>query len=90
MESLFPALVAAAAIGLTYFMCIRPMRRGHCAMMPQQYSDAADAEHAAEIDRLRAEVAGLRRDQDSGPRTQAEAAQAEAAQAEARASAKHH
>ena len=67
MESLFPALVAAAAMGLTYFVCIRPMRRRHCAVMPQQHSDAADAERGAEIDRLRAEVAGLRRDQDSPP-----------------------
>ncbi len=67
MESLFPALVAAAAIGLTYFVCIRPMRRGHCAVMPQQHSDGADAERAAEIERLRAEVTELRRDQDSQP-----------------------
>lgn len=75
MESLLPALVATAAIGLTYFMCIRPMRRGHCAMMPQQHSDSADAERADEIDRLRAEIAGLRREQDSQPTDSGEDAQ---------------
>jgi len=78
MESLVPALIAAAAIGLTYVICIRPMRRGHCAMMPPQHSDAADAERAAEIDQLRAEVAGLRRDQDSQPTDSDREAQASA------------
>lgn len=63
MESLLPAGIAAAAIGLTYFMCIRPMRRGHCAMTPQQ-SDASDAKRI-EIDQLRAEIAELRRGQAS-------------------------
>lgn len=81
MESLLPALVAVAAIGLTYVVCIRPMRRSRCAAMPQQHSEAADAERAAEIDRLRAEVAELRRDQDSQPTDSDKAAPA---------SAKHH
>lgn len=59
MDWLLPAGVAAAAIGLTYVFCIRPMRRGHCAMMPA--TDAEESERATEIARLRAEVAELRR-----------------------------
>lgn len=65
MESLLPALVAVAAIGLMYFVCIRPMRRGQCGMMPQQHANEARAEREDEIARLRAEIAELRRTQES-------------------------
>ena len=65
MESLFPALIAAAAIGLTYFVCIRPMRRGQCGMMPHQHDAESDAERDAEVARLRAEIAELRQAQGS-------------------------
>lgn len=61
MESVLPALIAVAAITLTYFMCIRPMRRGQCGMMPQKHVGGVDSEREAEIARLRAEVAELRR-----------------------------
>lgn len=64
MESLFPALVAVAAITLTYFMCLRPMRRGKCMITPRQDAGQADSERDSEIARLRAEVADLRRDLD--------------------------
>lgn len=60
----FPALVAVAAITLTYFTCIRPMRRGHCGMTPGQHAGVVDSEREAEIARLRAEVADLYRSQD--------------------------
>jgi len=65
MESLFPALIAVAAIGLMYFVCIRPMRRGQCGMMPQQPTGGSDAERDAEVARLRAEIAELRQAQES-------------------------
>ena len=64
MEELFPALVAVAAITLTYFACIRPMRRGQCGMTPGQHAGKADSERDAEIARLRAEVADLHRGQE--------------------------
>ena len=67
MESLLPVLVAAAAIGLMYVMCIRPMRRGQCGMTPQQPAGEADAKREAEAARLRAEIAELRRTQESSP-----------------------
>ena len=60
MESLLPFLVATIAIGLMYFMCIRPMRRGQCGMMPRQHANEADTEREDEIARLRAEIAELR------------------------------
>lgn len=60
MELLVPALVAGAAIGFTYFFCIRPMREGHCGMGGRSQSGAsADAE---ELQLLRDEVAALRRE----------------------------
>lgn len=39
-----PAGVAVAAIALTYFFCIRPMRRGHCGMMPSSCESELDKE----------------------------------------------
>lgn len=60
MESLLPLLVATAAIGLMYFMCIRPMRRGQCGIVPRQHAGEAETEREEEIARLRAEVAELR------------------------------
>lgn len=64
MESLLPALVAVAAITLTYFLCIRPMRRGQCGMMPQHQGGDTDAQRDEEIARLRAEVDELRQSQE--------------------------
>jgi len=65
MELLVPALVAAAAIGFTYFFCIRPMREGHCGMGGRsQSAPKADAE---ELQRLRDEVAALRRETSEPP-----------------------
>ena len=43
-ELWLPAGVAVAAIALTYLFCIRPMRRGHCGMMPSSGENELDKE----------------------------------------------
>lgn len=58
METLLPVGVAAAALVLTYFTCIRPMRRGHC--MPRSLEPVEDPAVSGEIAQLRAEIAALR------------------------------
>lgn len=60
METLLPVGVAAAALVLTYFVCIRPMRRGHCMMMPRSQAPVENPAVSGEIAQLRAEVAALR------------------------------
>ncbi|SFB62580.1 hypothetical protein SAMN05216266_13115 [Amycolatopsis marina] len=39
MPTWFSAFVAVAAITAVYFFCIRPMRKGNCAMMPGSKQD---------------------------------------------------
>ncbi len=60
METLLPVGVAAAALVLTYFTCIRPMRRGHCMMMPRSQEPVENPAVSGEIAELRAEIAALR------------------------------
>ncbi len=62
-ELLVPGLVAAAALTLTYLFCIRPMRKGgHCGMLGMSWKSACgDADTDAALQRLRADVADLRR-----------------------------
>ncbi|GAA1439367.1 hypothetical protein [Nocardiopsis tropica] len=64
METLLPLAAVAVAFTATYFFCIRPMRRGHCAMgrAPQQEGERLqDLEH--ELRAAREEVQELRRQQ---------------------------
>lgn len=63
-ELIVPGLVAAAAVTLTYLFCVRPMRNGaHCAMPGMSKStNCSDAGDNEEIQRLRADLATLRRD----------------------------
>lgn len=63
-DLIIPGLVAAAALTFTYLFCIRPMRNGgHCGMPGiSQTKSCCDTDADAEVQRLRAEVAGLRRD----------------------------
>ncbi len=63
-ELLVPGLVAAAALTFTYLFCIRPMRNGgQCAMPGMSHpKSCCDTDADAEIQRLRAEVAAMRRD----------------------------
>ena len=56
-------VVLLASLALTYFVCIRPMRKGRCGMVPkaqagEQARSTVDDE--GEIARLRAEVTALR------------------------------
>lgn len=56
-----PAGAAVAAVALTYFFCLRPMRRGHCAgNQPSQSSKAQELDQA--LDRAHHELARLRAD----------------------------
>lgn len=52
-----PALVAVAAVALTYLLCIRPMRRGNSCFqaMPDR-----DDERGREFERVRTELELLR------------------------------
>lgn len=63
-ESLLPALTLVAAIALTYLFCIRPMRRGRCAMTPPSGPAPTAEQHRlqAEIEAARAQLAALRAD----------------------------
>ncbi|GAB3668675.1 hypothetical protein GCM10027596_39820 [Nocardioides korecus] len=60
METLLPVGVTAAALVLTYFTCLRPMRRGHCMMMPSRHESVENCAVSDEAARLRAEIAALR------------------------------
>ena len=64
MESFLPAGVAAASIAVTYFVCIRPMRKGHCTVMPRHDGGQLDSQSREEIARLRAEIGELRQAQE--------------------------
>lgn len=60
METLLPLGVAGAGLVLTYVTCLRPMRRGHCMMMPRRQERVASRDVSGEIARLRSEIAALR------------------------------
>ena len=61
-EWLLPLAVLVASIALTYFFCLRPMRRGHRSSIRHQQPteleqlDAAVAQARSELSRLRAET----------------------------------
>lgn len=60
METFLPIGITAAALVLTYFTCIRPMRRGHCMTMPRSREPVENPAISGEIAQLRAEIAALR------------------------------
>lgn len=60
METLLPVGVAVVALVLTYFTCVRPMRRGHCMMVPPGREPVEDPALSQEIAQLRGEIAALR------------------------------
>ena len=57
MSTLVAALVAIGAITAVYFFCVRPMRRGGCAMIDGSRQDAGLDRQIAD---LREELRGLR------------------------------
>lgn len=58
-EWLLPAGVAIAAVALTYFFCVRPMRRGHCASTTTERPNrSTDVDRA--LEQARTELARLR------------------------------
>lgn len=57
MLTYLPAVVAVAAIALTYLFCIRPMRRGNACFT--RTSSGHDA-RGLELERVRAELEVLR------------------------------
>lgn len=61
-ELALAAAVFAASLVLTYFFCLRPMRRGQCAMAPKTHAgeQAPLRDREAEIARLRDEIVALK------------------------------
>ena len=65
-EWLFPLAILAASLSATYFFCLRPMRRGHCAMAPRTRTagaGAAPSAYTAELAQLREQVEALKTQQ---------------------------
>ncbi len=61
-EVLFSLVVLLLSVGSTYFFCVRPMRKGTCAMAgnPQGHACGTEQEMRDEAARLRLEIAALR------------------------------
>lgn len=64
-----PAAVLVASLAATYFFCLRPMRRGHCAMSPRRSAGQGleVQDRDAEVARLREEIAALRAEPGARP-----------------------
>ncbi|MDQ3028779.1 MAG: hypothetical protein M3R09_01830 [Actinomycetota bacterium] len=56
MDTVVLALVAAASLAVTWFFCLRPMRRGRCAMT----GNSVDQELRRQIAELQEEICMLR------------------------------
>lgn len=66
MPTWLAAGLLVASIGLTYFCCVRPMRRGGCAVSSgaehRSADHAVDAGRRTEIDRLRRDIEQARQE----------------------------
>jgi hypothetical protein len=61
-----PAGILLAAVGLTYFFCVRPMRRRNCATSAaERLSTTEELDRA--LDGARTELARLRADAERSP-----------------------
>lgn len=61
-ELVLPVVVLLASLAVTYFFCLRPMQRGHCAMSRQarKAGGQAPSTQAAELAQLREQVEALK------------------------------
>ena len=57
-DLLLPAGIIASSLAMTYFFCIRPMRKGHCAM--QGSRNPADTELDLALRQARTELQKIR------------------------------
>lgn len=65
------AAVLAASLVSTHFFCLRPMRRGHCAVFSSRGGGQPSAkvrERDAEAGRLREQIAALHAEHTPSPR----------------------
>lgn len=70
-EWAIPLAILVASLSATYFFCLRPMRRGHCAMAPRARTagaHVASSAHAAELAQLREQVEALKTQQQTPAR----------------------
>lgn len=68
-ELALPVVVLLASLALTYFFCLRPMRRGQCALGRQARpaGEQVPSTQAAELAKLREQVEGLKAGQRESP-----------------------
>lgn len=62
MPTWFAVAVLVAAVGLTYFCCVRPTRRGTSSAGRSSAESPEQVSRREEIDQLRTEIAQARRD----------------------------
>lgn len=60
MPGYTPLILAAASVGLSYLVCIRPMRRGGCHTVPGGRRGAAADNVGEQLELARAELELLR------------------------------
>ena len=60
-EWLLPLTVTAASLSMTYFFCLRPMRKGHCGAGGQHQQPAARTEQLdRDLNQARSDLDSLR------------------------------
>ena len=67
MPGFAPLVFAATSVGLSYLVCIRPMRRGGCHMVPGGRRGAAADSVGEQLELARTELELLRLQQTAKP-----------------------
>lgn len=67
MPGYAPLILAAASVALSYLVCIRPMRRGGCHMVPRERRRTAARSVVEQLDLARTELELLRLQQPAKP-----------------------